>query len=153
MSSALIFQLQTLGGFGICLFALWKGGMPERLGGSLIAGIILLTRVVTVLAPDSALPVIRLTSDGLTAVGLLAVALAYGSLWIGGAMMLYAAQFTLYSYYFVTARPPDRFQAVVNNIDFFAIHLCLIIGTLVAWRRRVVTTRRAAAMAVAAPPA
>jgi hypothetical protein len=147
-----LYYLQTFGGFAICLFALWKGGFPERFGGGLIVGIILLTRLVDGVTPDSALPVIRLASDGLTAVGLLVIALAYGSLWIGGAMLLYAAQFTLYSYYFVTERPPDLFQAVVNNLDFLGIHLCLVIGTLVAWRRRVVE-RRPVTSPAAAPPA
>lgn len=138
---AALYYLQTFGGFAICLFALWKGGPPERFGASLIVAIILLTRLVDLVTPDSALPILRLASDGLTAVGLLVIALAYGSLWIGGVMLLYAAQFTLYSYYFVTERPPDLFQAMVNNIDFLLIHLCLVIGTLVAWRRRVVAAR------------
>ena len=54
-----------------------------------------------------------------------------------GAMLLYAAQFTLYAFYFVTERPIDRFHAIVNNLDFSGITWCLVIGTAVAWRRRV----------------
>jgi len=149
MSSSLIYQIQTVGGLAICLFALWKGGAPERFGASLIVAMIVLTRVVAALVPETAVPVVRLTTDGLTAVGLLVVALAYGSLWIGGVMLLYAAQFTLHSYYFVTTHPIDRFHAIVNNVDFFGIHLCLVLGTLVAWRQRVVSARRSAAVAAA----
>jgi hypothetical protein len=130
--------------FFIYVFAIWKGGPPERFGGGAILAIVVLTRLADALTPDSALPIVRLVSDGLTAISLLVIVLAYGSLWIGGAMLLYAAQFTLYSYYFVTERPPDRFQAVVNNVDFLAIHLCLIIGTVVAWRQRVILARKAA---------
>jgi energy-converting hydrogenase Eha subunit E len=154
MSNALIFQIQTIGGFAICLFALWKGGPPERFGGgAIVVFAVLLPRLAVAIAPESAIPIIRLASDGLTAVGLLVIALAYGSLWIGGAMLLYAAQFTLHSYYFVTDRPGDRFHAVVNNADFLGIHLCLVLGTLVAWRQRVVARRRAAIAAPVAPPA
>lgn len=124
-----------------CLFAFWKGSGAERLGAGLIVGVVVLAKIAGLLLPASAEPLIRLVGDGLTAVGLLAVALRYASLWLGGAMLLYAAQFTLHSYYFVTARPNDRFHAVVNNIDFIGIILCLAVGTAVSWRRRVVAAR------------
>jgi hypothetical protein len=155
MSSSVIFYLQSAIGLAICLFALWKGGGPERYGAGLIVGVVILQRIVAALAPPSAFPIIQLVGDALTAVGLLVIALAYASLWIGGAMLLYAAQFTLHSFYFVTERPNDRFHAVANNLDFIGIILCLAIGTLVAWRQRVVAIRRArtANAVAAAPPA
>lgn len=140
----LIYILQTLGGLAICLFALWKGSPPERFGGILLIVSLILTRLAFAFAPESAEPVVRLISDGLTAMVLLVIALAYGSLWIGGVMLLQAAQFTLHSYYFVTKRPTDLFHAIVNNADLLGIHLCLVLGTLIAWRQRVVAVRRAA---------
>jgi hypothetical protein len=140
----LVYLLQTFGAFAICLFALWKGGLPERFGGGLLICSIVLTRIATTFASDAADPIIRLISDGLTALGLLVVALAYGSLWIGGVMLLQAAQFTLHSYYFVTKHPIDRFHAVVNNVNLIGILLCLVLGALIAWRQRVVAARRAA---------
>ena len=155
MSNTALYYLQSAACLAMLLFALWKGGSPERFGASVIVGIWMLQRAVGAFIDPAIYPIIQLIGDGLTALGLLVIALAYGSLWIGGAMLLYAAQFTLHSYYFVTERPKDRFHAIVNNVDFTAIILCLVIGTLVAWRQRVVATRRAAAAAtaVAAPSA
>ena len=148
-----LYLIQTLGGLAICLFALWKGGPPERFGGILLIVSLVLTRLAFALAPEAAEPVVRLVSDGVTAMGLLVIALAYGSLWIGGVMLLQAAQFSLHSYYFVTKRPTDLFHAVVNNTDLLGIHLCLVLGTLIAWRQRVVSDRRAAAAAEITPAA
>ena len=51
-------------------------------------------------------------------------------------MLLYAAQFSLYAFYFVTERPNDNFHAIVNNLDFSGISWCLIIGTILSWRKR-----------------
>lgn len=149
----LVYILQTFGAFAICLFAIWKGAPPERFGGGLIIVTLLLTRLATTLAPEAAEPIIRLVSDGLTALGLLVIALAYGSLWIGAAMLLYAAQFTLHSYYFVTKRPTDLFHAVANNIDVTGVIVCLLLGTLIAWRQRVTAERRASAEGETTPAA
>ena len=118
---------------GACLFAYVKGEAAERIG----AGIILLNMVLA-LAGEYYFPKsILLWPDALTAVSLLVVAVFYASPWLGAVMLLYAAQFTLHAVYFVTARPRDHFHVVVNNVDFFLISLCLVIGTAVTWRRRV----------------
>ena len=50
-------------------------------------------------------------------------------------MLLYAAQFTLHSFYFVIARPVDFFHATVNNLDFLLVIICLGVGTFVSVRR------------------
>ena len=126
---------------GVCIFAWWKGNLPERLA----ALIIMLNSVIFIaggyLAPSSMQPVLLLADDALTAVGLLAITMRYGSLWLGGAMLLYAAQFTLHSFYFVTDRPTDVFHAYANNIDFLGVILCLAVGTIVAMRRRAAERR------------
>ena len=57
---------------------------------------------------------------------------------MGGAMLFYAAQFGLHSYYMVTERPTrDYFYVLVNNINWNGVVWCLIIGTAMAWRGRV----------------
>jgi hypothetical protein len=150
IESVAIYLLQTFGGLAVCLFALWKGGSPERLGAGLIVVIVVLQRTIAAFMAPSAFPVIQLVCDALIGVGLLAVALAYGSLWIGGAMLLYAAQFTLHSYYFVTERPNDLFHAIVNNLIFIGVLLCLALGTVISWVQRARAAKRAA---VAAPAA
>jgi hypothetical protein len=78
-----------------------------------------------------------LTFDALTAIGLLVVTVRYGSLWLGGAMLLYAAQFTLHSFYLVTGRSSDTpLHIVISDLNFAAILVCLTAGTIMAWRSR-----------------
>jgi hypothetical protein len=115
-----------------CLFAFIKGGMAERIG----AGVILANLIITV-ANEYLFQnqVMGLAIDGLTAFALLALAVRYASLWLGCVMLLYALQFTLHAFYLVSERPRDMLHVVVNNVDFFTISLCLVIGTAVAWRR------------------
>ena len=117
-----------------CLFAFVKGGAAERIG----AGVILANLVVMFLASDYFLenPAMGLAVDALTAFVLLGLTVRYASLWLGCVMLLYALQFTLHAYYFVSERARDRLHVVVNNMDFFAVSLSLVIGTAVAWRRR-----------------
>ena len=128
---------------GICLLALWKGGSAERMGAALILANALLGNAGSLFFPDSIPAVVWLIGDGLTAVGLLIVAVVYASFWLGGVMILYAALFTLHSFYFVTSRPIDLFHARANNLDFLGISICLAIGTIISWRRRI-KSRRAA---------
>jgi hypothetical protein len=119
-----------------CLFSLWKGGRPERLGGAVVLANTFMVAVIVFFVPNDSQAIPELVVDGLTAMGLLAVVLIYGSLWLGGAMLLYAVQFTLHAFYLVTERAPDHLHAVLNNLDFSGIILCLVIGAAVAWRRR-----------------
>lgn len=139
----------TLLTLGICLLALWKGGQAERIGAGLILANALLSSVGDLLFPHMDLAVLWLVGDGLTALGLLIVAVVYASFWLGGVMILYAILFTLHSFYFVTNREVDLFHARVNNLDFLGISICLAIGTIIAWRRRI-AARKAAAAAEAA---
>ena len=136
MPATLLPQIIALLGLFGCLLSLWKGGPAERIGGGVVLSTLLLTILSATFLPPGGQPIAELVIDGLAALSLLGVVLLYGSLWLGGAMLLYAAQFSLYAYYFVTERPNDRFHAIVNNLDFSGITWCLIIGTLVAWRRR-----------------
>lgn len=118
------------------LFALWKGGTAERSAAVVVIINVLIGQTGNMLAPASD-NVIRLVNDGLTALVLLGITVRYGAPWMGGVMLFYAAQFAMHSYYLVTARPTgDYLYALINNINFIAVVLCLIIGTAVAWRHR-----------------
>lgn len=121
---------------GICVFALLKGGQAERYGAALILVNALVSSVGDLLFPKADLAVFWLIGDGLTAFGLLIVAVIYASFWLGGVMILYAVLFALHAFYFVTNKPVDLFHAQVNNADFLAISICLAVGTIIAWRRR-----------------
>ena len=124
--------------FAACgaVFALWKGGAAERATAFVIIINILIAEAAYPLGPAT-LEKINFVSDGLTAAVILAITIRYGALWMGGVMLFYAAQFSLHSFYIVTERHTDNLHALINNIDFQAIVWCLIMGTAVAWRRRV----------------
>lgn len=94
--------------------------------------------------PHSFETLFRLTLDGLTAVGLLVVAIRYASFWLGGVMLLYAAQFSLHAFYMVTARPIDLMHIKINNMNFLGISIALAIGTIVGWRQRIASRKAAA---------
>jgi len=119
-----------------CGFAFFKGGPAERAGSAVIAANLALLWLADMMQNTASSGVFGLVVDGFTAIGLLIVVLRYGSLWLGGAMLLYAAQFTLRAFYFVSERPTDNFFKAMNNLDFMGILLCLVVGTAVAWRRR-----------------
>jgi polyferredoxin len=120
-----------------CAFGLWKGGPPERYGAAAILLNSALTLVGGNLLSSDYSYIFGLVLDGATAVGFLGMTLIFGRLWLGAAMLVYAAQFALRSYYLVADRKPDLLHAMINNANFMAIILCIVIGTAVAWRRRV----------------
>lgn len=120
--------------FAVSGFALWKGGQPERIGGALVLGIALISWLIDVLLPSGARAVGHLSNDAALAIGFLAVAVRYASLWLGGAMMFQAAQFSLHAYYFLTERKPDLFHYIVNNLDVLGVLACLAAGTVATQR-------------------
>ncbi|WP_430423066.1 hypothetical protein [Phenylobacterium sp.] len=133
-----------------CLFALWKGGRAERMGALAVLANVVIGQTGHLVAP-ALNDQIRLVNDGLTALLLLGVTVRYGALWMGGVMLFYAAQFAMHSFYIVTERKPDFLRALINNVDYLGIVSCLIIGTIVAWRRRVVNRRKSASLSSTAP--
>lgn len=116
-----------------CLFAFMKGGTAERVGAAVILANLVAGVVNEARFHDQ---LITLAIDGLTALALLVIAVRYASFWLGGVMLLYALQFGLDAYYLVLEQPRDNLHVVLNNIDFFAVSLCLGTGTALAWRRR-----------------
>jgi hypothetical protein len=129
------------------LFAIWKGSAAERAAAVVVMVNIVIGDSGRLLAPGSG-DVIRLVNDGLTALALLAITIRFGALWMGGVMLFFAAQFTLHSFYLVTERPNDFLHALINNIDFSGIIICLIIGTVLAWRAHLRAGRAGEATAV-----
>jgi hypothetical protein len=135
----LINSLSVLG----AMFALWKGGRAERLAAVIVIANVVVGQMDAFLGPSGD-SVLRLVNDGVTALILLGVTVRYGALWMGGVMLFYAAQFAMHSYYLVTQRPTgDYLNALINNVNFIGINVCLIIGTAVAWHHRARTARRA----------
>jgi hypothetical protein len=146
MSSSLqTYILLSLILVAVCVFALWKGGPAERRGATVVIVLSLLERLLHAF-PQPWWPIISLCGDALTALGLLLIAVRYASLWLGGVMLLYAAQFTLHSFYLVTDRSSDTpLHIVISDINFAAILVCLTAGTAMAWRGRRAVNRQAPA--------
>ena len=149
MPTSPIVQILLLVATGVCLLALWKGGPTERIGAGIILANLIFDLFGSPALPAEFRPTLRLVMDALTASCLLALTMWYASLWLGAAMLLFAAQFTLHSYYFVTNRPPDYFHAMVNNLNYLGVIMCLAVGTAVSWRWRVADRRAAEADAEA----
>ncbi|WP_374573806.1 hypothetical protein [Phenylobacterium sp.] len=118
--------------FGVCGFALWKGGAPERLGAGLVLLVALGGALVNFLPSEGAQQVGHLAADGVLALGFLIFAVRYASLWLGGAMLFQAVQFSLHAFFFVLQRPHNTLYAIVNNIDLFGVLICLLAGALAA---------------------
>jgi hypothetical protein len=133
---------------GVFVFALWKGDTAERVGGGLnLAAGMFAMFLHPLLSPDTQ-PTALLLVDGALAAGFLFLALRYASLWLGGALLLQAVQFSLHAYYIVSGARHDfdydfTFM-LINNLDTTGINICIVAGTILSWRRRVVARRLAA---------
>lgn len=143
MPTSPIVQMLVAFGVAACLLSLWKGGAAERIGAGLVLVSIAFSLFGASLLPKEVFLVAQMIGDAAVAMGLLVLVLRYGSPWLGLAMLLYAAQFALHSFYFVTQRPNDVFHATMNNVNFMGVILCVVLGTVTAIMRRA-KRRRAA---------
>jgi hypothetical protein len=120
---------------GTCLYAWLKGAAPERIGAALL----LLGTIAALLfqrtMSDTARVTPTLIGEGLLALGFLALAIRYASLWLGGAMILQGIQFSLHAFYIVMERPHDWLFAAVTNLVTLGIIACILVGTTITWRR------------------
>jgi hypothetical protein len=124
-----------------CLFAFWKGGPGERAAGAAVAINLLIGQAGHYLTPHLG-DQFRVANDGLTALLLLVITLRTAAPWMGAVMLFYAVQFSMHSYYLVTERKGgDYLHALINNLDFIGINLCLVAGVAAAWRGRLPRAR------------
>ena len=130
----IIYWVLSLTVLVIGILAVWKGAPPERLGAGLILGVVVVGRLIGIFLPKDALPLLRLIEDGVTALGLLAIAVRYASFWLGGAMLLYGCLFALHAFYFVTDMPPDLMYTVVIDLCFLGVNVFLGLATALSWR-------------------
>jgi hypothetical protein len=119
----------------VCGFAVWKGGAPERWSAFLIlAGTLLVLRHS--LAPPGTEIWHLLVIEGVVAGGFLVLAMIYFSPWLGAMMLFQAIQFGLHASYMLNNKAPDRFHAIVNNLDSLAMLFCLVLATILRMRHK-----------------
>ncbi len=145
MPESLPTQIGWIITLGVLALAWVKGGQPERYGATLKVGTSLIALIVHHVLNQEAISGALLTADGLLAVGFLALAIRFASLWLGAAMLLQAGQFSLHAWYLVNGLQRDYVYAVTNNLVTVGLLLCILVGTLIAWRRKVVAARAARA--------
>ena len=127
------------------LFAAWQGDRAARIAGAVnLFNSVSLVIYGAVTGNAQASEVLELAGDLIWAVGLLMLVVRYASLWLGVTMLLQSVQFSLHAFYLVTDRPHDLIHAWVNNLNEVGITLCIVIGTVLAVRRRVAHVREAA---------
>ncbi len=121
----------------VLVLACWKGGSAERMGVVIVLAGAAYALLVHTIAPKSATALLLLLGEGVMGGGFLYLALRYMSQWLGVAMLLQAIQFSLHAYYLVGELPRDRTYALINNLDSIGVLACILIGTLITWRRQV----------------
>jgi hypothetical protein len=129
------------------IFAFWKGGWAERIGGlanAACAGAWIVAKAS--LSPDG-LAIAELAIDCLLSFTFLGLAVCFASRWLGIAMLLQAAQFSLHAYYFVTERTADLLRATVNNVVSWGMVFCILAGVVATWVSNARAARRQRAAA------
>lgn len=118
-----------------CAFALVRGGGAERLAAGIVLASVPVGFAVTQM-PTAQRPVAELTADGVVAFLILALALRFTTRWLGVMLLLYALQFALHAFYFVTDRTPDPPYLLANNLIFLTGSVTLLVGTAATVRQR-----------------
>jgi len=124
--------------------AIWKGDTAVRVAGASFLILDISAILINPRVGDVSSETITLALDFACAVIFLLLAVRYANLWIGAAMIFQAAQFSLHAYYLVMELPHDRMHAWINNLDDAGILICIVTGTVLAIRRRMVVARETA---------
>ena len=128
---------------GVAIFAMWKGDAAVRWA----ALTQICTSVVWLFAPALGgewSETFELGTGLAAAAVYLLLAVRFANLWIGAAMLLQSAEFSLDSYYLVTDRPLDHLHAWINNTCEWGIILSILLGAILSIVRRRTEAREAA---------
>ena len=132
----ILFYVSLAATLGVCAFALWKGDVAVRYAAVTLLAVELSTLLINPKFGDMGGESVLLVVDFAFAVILLVLAVRFANLWIGAAMILQAAQFSMHAYYLVMELPHDRLHAWINNTDDWGIVISICVGTILAMRRR-----------------
>jgi hypothetical protein len=140
----ILFYASVAATLGVCVFGLWKGDAPVRYTAISLMAVEVSGFIINPKFGDVGGESVILAVDFAFAVILLILAVRFASLWIGAAMILQAAQFSLHAYYLVMELPHDRLHAWINNTDDWGILIAILVGTVLAIRRRAALAREEA---------
>jgi hypothetical protein len=145
MYSSVLVQVLFLAPLATLAFAVWKGDLAVRLG-ALIYFLLNLVALPAVsrLAPGGGSETAQVIEDLIGSMGFLFLAVRFANLWVGAVMLVQAGQFSLHAYYLVMELPHDRLHAWLTNSGDWLIIVCLVAGTVIAWRRRILREREEA---------
>jgi hypothetical protein len=132
----ILYYLSVVTTLGVCAFGLWKGDAPVRYAAMTLLAVEISSFFIDPKFGDVGGESVILAVDFAFAVILLILAVRFANLWIGAAMILQAAQFSLHAYYLVMELPHDRLHAWINNTDDWGILIAIAVGTVLAMRRR-----------------
>ncbi len=133
--------------FGACGFALWKGASAERIGAAAYA-LSALTYLAFQLFTGTGLPIVHgLFMDFAVAFTFLVLAIRFNNLWLGAAMMVKGAQFSLHAMHLMDLGDPHlgkvNLYAAALNLISLAISGILIAATFASLRARRAVPERA----------
>ena len=136
--------------------ALYKGGPAERWGALLmvadwafsLAAVELFSHIENGVHVVPTTPTLVL--DFLFALGLLVLALRYGKLWLGSAMILQSVMLAMHAMELSSDAPGFVFYAATINLLTCLVLVNLLLGTLGAWRTRSTERRTQASSGLAA---
>jgi len=136
-----LLEVLRYGTWPVLAFALWKGDTATRIAAAAYAVVEITTLAYHPKIGDVSGESILLAIDFFCAVTFLVLAVRYANLWLGAAMLFQAAQFSLHSYYLVMELPHDLMHAWINNADDWGILISMIVGAILAIRRRAAFAR------------
>jgi len=123
--------------FGCSVLVLVKGGPAERAAMLLLAGAWVGAFAAQAVTGEIAPSVLFLFTDLALAVGFLALAIRYASVWLGGAMMLEGALFFIHSAHLSDDSQLSYGYLLAMNILSYCVLACVVGGACASWRRRV----------------
>lgn len=129
--------LLTIATLLVGAFALWKGGPAEKICGVanvIVAALYMICQALV--AAGAELQIMFLLIDCGLALVFLALAVRYASLFLGAAMILQGAQFSMHAYFMVTERQMDDAYALANNVISWLVLACIAVATVVYWSKR-----------------
>ena len=147
MVKFLHFHPITAAAFLIFALAFAKGGAAERFGAALMIGdwLLSLAAVACLSRVVDGVPTVPVTTilllDFMFAVGLLGLALRYGRLWLGTAMILQSLMLAMHAMALSEDAPGFMLYLASLNIVTCLLLLSLLVGVATAWRTRAIGRR------------